>query len=335
MKKISQKDILQTILKEALTIKRKREIFNEARKMNLELKQLNEDRWQGLGHGFASYDGPSPIMGLQTQSNYEEVKPEEDCDCKLDQFPGLEKDMEEMGNNEETTFENEEDNIESLKAKNAELEDKLAQIQNALGALNEGFWDKAKAGFQGIKAGIGAGIQAGKQAGQQQYQQTQQSQEIKAKLDRVKAELNQAKANALQKGEIDYHAIQKILAQAGYKYSGKGAQALQPLSEGEACGEATALEEAFGGFLKGAANKIKGDISGVAQNVGNKISGAVQNVANKASQYASDVKAAGQQSSAQQDQNTADKAEFQAKEQERLASIGSEYDKIINLINQL
>jgi len=142
MKKIGQKEILEAILSEALIIKRKKELFKEAQKINQELKQLNEEigaRTGGFGPGFASYKGPSAIMGLQTRSEYE---PEEnkECGCKLDQFPQLEKDMEgfdlETGKEEGSSIEGK--SMESLAHENEELKEKLAKIQTAISSINEG-----------------------------------------------------------------------------------------------------------------------------------------------------------------------------------------------------
>jgi hypothetical protein len=164
-------------------------------------------------------------------------------------------------------------------------------------------------------------MQAGKEAGNMQYKQTKQSQELKNRINSVKAQLNQAKANALQKGEVDFPGIQKILSQIGYKYVGKKSKSLQPLSENETCGT---IEEGWGGFLKGAANKIGGDFKG-----------AIQNTADKAKQYVSSVNAAGQQASAEQDQIAADKKSAQATKQYDLSLIAKDYDRIINLVNNL
>jgi len=129
MKKISENEIKQAIIKEALTIKRKRELFEEAKKINAELKQLNEYGHPGamLGYGFKEYEGPSPVLGLVTPSNYEEVKPE-DGGCKLDEFPKLEKDIEEIdGGAVEAP-----DEMQSLQNENKLLKEKLAQFENTV-----------------------------------------------------------------------------------------------------------------------------------------------------------------------------------------------------------
>lgn len=347
MKKIGQKEILDAILKEALTIKRKRELFKEAQKINQELKQLNEGglhpgHGEGhpgalLGWGFKGTDSPSPVMGLVTPSHYEEEKPEE-CGCKLDEFPKLEKDIEEFGGIEdEPSIDGEpmDDNIESLKAENEELKEKLAQIQNAFEGLNEGMFDKLKAGWQGLKAGVKTGVQAG----QQQYQQTQQAQELQAKRQEVISLLSQAKAKALQQGKIDWQEIQRILSQVGYKYIGGATPSVVPLEEGEAMGMTEDLEEGLSGFLKGAAQKVGGDIKKGVGNVAGKVAGAVtgaaQNVASKVGQYTSDIKTAGQQASAAQDQARAEKADAEAEQQKQQEYIGSNYDKVINLLSQI
>jgi FtsZ-binding cell division protein ZapB len=146
--KISEKEIKQDILNEALVIKRKKELFKEAQKINEELKQLNEYGHPGVmsGYGFKDYTGPSPVIGLVTPSNYEEKKPEE-CGCKLDQFPKLEKDIEEFGGDEndvspETSIDTNE--VQVLKSEVEELKSKLAQFEEKIGSLNEAMSDKLK-----------------------------------------------------------------------------------------------------------------------------------------------------------------------------------------------
>lgn len=334
MKKIGQKEILDAILKEALTIKRKRELFKEAQKINQELKQLNEYGHPGamLGWGFKNSDSPSPVMGLATPSNYEEEKPEE-CGCKLDQFTKLEKDIDEFGEEGENINEPVDD-VQALKDENKELKEKLAQIQDAIGALNEGMFDKIKAGWQGLKTGVKTGVQAGKEAGQQQYQQTQQAQEIEAKKQNVISLLSQAKANALKQGKINWPEIQKLLSQIGYKYVGGVTPSVVPLEEGETMGMTEGLEEGLGGFIKGAAQKVGGDITRGVRSVAGKVAGAAQNVASKVGQYATDVKAAGQQTSDAQDQAKAQQAAAAAEQQKSQGYIGSNYDNVINLLKQ-
>ena len=365
MKTVGKKEILQAILQEALTIKRKKELYQEALNINKELKQLNEYGHPGamLGHGFKDYEGPSPVMGMVTPSNYEEVNPGEEC-C-LDEFPKLEKDIQGFGDEEGAM---EDGMSSSVEAENEELKEKLAKVKEVLAMLDEGFFSNVKAGWQGLKTGVQTGVQAGKEAGQQQYQQTQQAQAIKAKKDAILSQLNQAKKNALNKGEVDWRGIQQILSQLGYKYIGGNNPTIQPLAEGEDCGMTEGLDEAWGGFLRGAANKLGGDISKGAQNVAGgiskgaqnvaggiskgaqnvaggiskgvqgiaggvqgaagKVSGAVQNAAGKVGQYASDIKAAGQQASAQQNQAAAE-------EQKSQEYIAAQYDKVINLLNQV
>ena len=133
MKKIGQKEILDAILKEALTIKRKKELFSEAKKMNAELKQLNEYGRPGamLGFGFQDSTSPSPVMGMVTPSTYEEEKPEE-CGCELDEFPKLEKDMQDIGGDEGSEPLPGEESVEALKDENRMLKEKLAKIEGAL-----------------------------------------------------------------------------------------------------------------------------------------------------------------------------------------------------------
>jgi len=350
MKKISQNEILQAILNEALTIKRKKELFKEAQKINKELKKLNEYGHPGamLGHGFKNYEGPSPVMGLVTTSNYEEEKPEgEECGCELDQFPKLEKDIEEFGGDEnEIESSSEINDIQSLKDENEKLKAQLAQIQDAVGALNEGLWDKTKAGYQAIKTGAQAAVKAGKEAGQQQYQQTRQSQDIATKKQEITSLLSQAKAKAMQNGKIDYKEIQNILSQAGYKYIGGANPSVVTLEEGEEVGTIEGLEEGLGGFLKGAAKKVGGDISkgvsnvagkvaNAAGNVAGKVAGAAQNVVGKVGQYVSDINSAGQQGPEDQNKVNAEKAAAQAEHQKQMDYIGGQYDKVINLLSQV
>jgi cell division septum initiation protein DivIVA len=272
-------------------------------------------------------------MGLATQSPYEEVKPEEDenCDCKLDEFPKLEKDINDFGEEGEEGEEISDepvDDIQALKDENQELKEKLAQIQDAIGALNEGMFDKIKAGWQGVKAGVQAGVQAGKEAGQQQYQQTKQAQEIETQKQNVISQLSQAKSKALKTGQINWSEIQKMLSQIGYKYVGGATPSVIPLEEGEEMGMAEGLEEGFGGFLKGAAQKIGGDIAKGVGNVAGKVAGVAQKAAGKVGQYTADIKAAGQQASTAQDQAKAEKQKSQE-------YISANYDKVINLLKQV
>lgn len=143
MKKIGQKEILEAILMEALVIKRKKELFEEAKKINQELKMLNEEigaRTGGFGPGFANYKGASPVMGISTQSQYEpEEDKNSDCGCKLDQFSQLEKDVEGFGSEEQETNGSTSGNeLETLAHENAELKEKLSKIENALASINEG-----------------------------------------------------------------------------------------------------------------------------------------------------------------------------------------------------
>jgi len=140
MKKISQKEIVQAIITEALTIKRKKQLFEEAKKINSELKQLNEYGHPGVmaGFGFKDYQGPSPVLGLVTPSNYEEQKPEgEDCGCKLDQFPKLEKDIDSFGTEDgvvgdDTAAVND---VQAIKDEIEDIKAKLTQLGDSLGSL--------------------------------------------------------------------------------------------------------------------------------------------------------------------------------------------------------
>jgi hypothetical protein len=246
----------------------------------------------------------------------------------LDEFPKLEKDINDFGEEGEEVSDEPVDDIQALKDENQELKEKLAQIQDALGALNEGMFDKVKAGWQGLKAGVKAGVEAGKEAGQQQYQQTKQAQEIEAQRQSVISQLSQAKAKALKTGQIDWSGIQKMLSQIGYKYVGGATPSVVPLEEGEEMGMTEGLEEGLGGFIKGAAQKIGGDIAKGVGNVAGKVAGAAQNVAGKVGQYTADVKTAGQKSSIAQDQS-------KAEQQKTREYISGNYDKVINLLKQV
>lgn len=134
MKKINQKELVGIILKEAQKIKRKKELFEEAKKINKELKQLNEYGHPGamLGWGFKNSESPSPVIGLATQSPYEEVKPDSCDSCELDQFSGLEKEMGEINDLEENMMPSEADAIKALKDENEQLKARLSQIEDAL-----------------------------------------------------------------------------------------------------------------------------------------------------------------------------------------------------------
>jgi len=312
MKKIGQKEILDAILKEALTIKRKRELFKEAQKINEELKQLNEYGHPGamLGWGFKNTESPNPVLGLVTPSHYEEQKPEdqtpEECGCKLDQFPKLEKDIEEFGGEEDVKTDSEPtDDIQSLKDENAMLREKLAAIEGALGDLNEGMFDKLKAGISGVKAAW----QTGKQAGQQQYQQTRQSQEIET-MKKKAIEALQTRMAQLNKAGRQFNFqkdIQAILKPFGLQYSKKQ---IIPLAEGEEPGELMQeeLDELFGKYgamIGGAAKQFGKDVKdtakaagqavkGAAQSAGQAVKGAAQQVAAPIQQYGQKLGAAAQ-----------------------------------------
>lgn len=324
MKKIGQKEILEAILSEALTIKRKKELFKEAKKIDTELKQLNEERWQGLGHGFKGYEGPSPVMGLSTQSTYEPAE-EDESPC----FDHINKLGDEMKDFETSGIEigGENNDIQSLKDENEELKAKLEQIQNALGALNEGFFDNAKAAWQGVKSGI--------EAGQQQYQQTQQSQQVEAMKKKAIAALQSkmAELNSIGKN-VNPQDISAILQQFGLKYLGKkqGGPKVVALTEGEqpVMEELDEIFGKFGAMVGGAAKKVAGDVVGAAQNVAGKVQGAAQNVADKVQQYGQQVGAAAQASGQQYDASQEEKQVAAQAHQEKLQQVSNYNSNVFN-----
>ncbi len=313
MKKIGQKEILDAILKEALTIKRKRELFKEAQKINQELKQLNEYGHPGamLGWGFKNSDSPSPVMGMVTPSTYEEEKPEEECGCKLGQFPKLEKDMEDFGEEGTEEMDTPIDDVQALKDENEELKEKLAKIQDALDALNEGFFNKVAAGFQGLKTGAQTAIKAGAEAGKQQYQQTRQAQELEATKQKAISALQKRMAELNKAGqEFNFqNDIQAILKPFGLQYAKKQ---IVPLAEGEDPAEMLQeeLDEIlgrFGAMVGGAAKKIGSDIGSTVKSAGQTIGGVAKAVAQPVKQYAQQVGAAAKEAGQAYDTAQAEK----------------------------
>lgn len=139
MKKVNSELIRESIFKETLVIKRKRELFGEAKKINDELKQLNEAGHPGvmLGYGFAGPDSHKGIIGLagRTATGSEvpftnaENKPEE-CDCKLDQIHNLESEMGEI-KEESINGESLEEKIARVEKENEELKEKFTKLENA------------------------------------------------------------------------------------------------------------------------------------------------------------------------------------------------------------
>lgn len=138
MKKIGKKEIITAILNEAVTIKRKKELFNEAQKINSELKQLNEVHPGALlGWGFKNSNSPSPVIGsgpIQQGMGSPEAGIPDGSGFKLDQFHGLEKDINDFEQHDE---ENIVDAVQKLKDENEELKAQLSQIKNAVESLNE------------------------------------------------------------------------------------------------------------------------------------------------------------------------------------------------------
>lgn len=318
MKKISQKQIIEAIISEARAIKRKKELFKEAQKINQELKQLNEYGHPGamLGFGFKNSNSPSPVMGLATSSPYEEMKPEECNDCKLDQFPKLEKDIEDIKNIEGDSFEDnlsESDDVETLKQENKELKEKINQIYETLNNLNEGFFGNVKAGLQGMKAGVKSAVQAGKEAGQQQYQQTKQSQQIEDTKQKAIKALQNKMAELNKSGQVYNFKrdIQSVLQPFGLQYSGKGKQ-IVPLAEGEEPMDMTEdeLNEMFG--------KLGSMIGGAAKKIGNDIAGAANKAVGAVKQYGQNIAGAAQAAGQQYDVAQADKAATAQAQQQKM-----------------
>ena len=117
-KKITKDDILKTIEEEAYIIKRKSELFSDLKKMNAELKDLNESR--GIAGTFG-FDNSADIMnrsangtGFKNPINISYVAQLEK------ELGGFDDEATEKGINEA--------NIEALKQENEQLKKKLEEM---------------------------------------------------------------------------------------------------------------------------------------------------------------------------------------------------------------
>ena len=66
MKSIKPSQIKEAIKLEAIRMSKKKAIYEQAKKLNAEAKQLNESPFQGLGPGFVNSESPSNVIGVMT-----------------------------------------------------------------------------------------------------------------------------------------------------------------------------------------------------------------------------------------------------------------------------
>lgn len=129
MQKLGPKQIKEAIVKQALLLKRKKELYNEAKKINSELIQLNEYGHPGvmLGLGFnPEHLQKSKIGGYMDGS--EALRPVEGKG-----FDALNDLEEEIGQIEQEEVAPENTELTQLKAENEALKQKIAEIEKALG----------------------------------------------------------------------------------------------------------------------------------------------------------------------------------------------------------
>lgn len=300
-KKVKEQEILNAILKEAKNIKRKKELFEDAIKINKELKAINEEGHPGvmLGFGFKNSTTPSPVIGANNEQ-----------DNELSELNALAEEIKDIKEKNKNLLDKDEI-IKELKQKNEELESTLMEIREKMeNFLQEGLFNNLKAGFQGAKAAIKTAVKTGKEAGVQQYQQTKQAQEL-SNLKQKMIDAVRNKISDLNKSGINVNFqkdIQPILNSFGYQYYKKQ---ILPLSEGESSLEMQEeeLNEIFGKFgsmFKGAANQIGKDIN---KNIVSPIKGYAQKVNNAA-------KEAGEKYDNDKEQRKIDQANYQEKMQQ-------------------
>lgn len=117
-KKITKADILKTIEEEAYVIKRKRELYEELKKMNDELKNLNECRGMAGTFGFKI-----PGDAMQKTANGAGFENTQD----ISHVARLEKEMGGFGD-EYTEDGAQEITMESLKQENETLKKQLEEL---------------------------------------------------------------------------------------------------------------------------------------------------------------------------------------------------------------
>ena len=66
MKSIKPSQIKEAIKQEAIRMSKKKAIYEQAKALNAEVKQLNESPFQGLGPGFVNSESPSNVIGVMT-----------------------------------------------------------------------------------------------------------------------------------------------------------------------------------------------------------------------------------------------------------------------------
>jgi hypothetical protein len=117
-KKINKDDILKAIQEEAQIIKRKRELFEELKKMNSELKDLNECRGMAGTFGFKM---PGDAMNKSVMGTGFEIPQD------ISHVSRLEKEMGGFGD-EFTGNDTQEVTLETLKQENENLKRQLAEM---------------------------------------------------------------------------------------------------------------------------------------------------------------------------------------------------------------
>jgi predicted RNase H-like nuclease (RuvC/YqgF family) len=117
-KKITKEDILKTITEEAYVIKRKRELFSDLKKMNEELKDLNECR--GIAGTFG-FNSSSDVMNKSANgTGFKNPQ-------SISYVAQLEKELGGFGDEFSDTNINEA-NIEALKQENETLKKQIEEM---------------------------------------------------------------------------------------------------------------------------------------------------------------------------------------------------------------
>lgn len=166
--KVSSKQIQEAIKNRALSLKRKIEIYNEAKKLNDELKQLNEVKTMGQGFlagpGFANrvdaqgnprdshehiVGGKGAVTGRSATANDVAFKEKDGATqvnsndgqggriFRFEELYGLEEEMANLGI-DSGAAESEESTLDEIKAENAMLKEKIAKFEESVKQLSDG-----------------------------------------------------------------------------------------------------------------------------------------------------------------------------------------------------
>jgi len=114
-KKIGPATLKQAIIEEALRVKRKKEIFEEAKKLNSELASINENRGMVASFGFATPNDASN----QTKNGFVN-------DNNLSHITDLAKEMAEETNLQEDVL----NEVDKLKEEIAKLKEENKALKN-------------------------------------------------------------------------------------------------------------------------------------------------------------------------------------------------------------